>query len=94
MYHKLSIEETLKSLDVNPENGLSDKEAFSRLASDLRPKHNSSFFKFAAVGISRPIVWLLLICAVLSSFCSYNQFLKIQHYSSPSNIFLSLANPL
>lgn len=71
MYHKLSIEETLSALDVNPETGLSDKEAAGRLSRDMRPADGSSFFKFAKAGISRPLIWVLLISAVLTAFFSH-----------------------
>ncbi|MBQ4544329.1 MAG: HAD family hydrolase [Oscillospiraceae bacterium] len=68
MYHKLSIEETLKSFDVNPETGLSDKEARQRTAQEKKPSDGSSFFKFARGAISRPVVYLLIITAALSAF--------------------------
>lgn len=67
LYHKLSIEETLKSLDVNPETGLSDKEASLRIANEKKQSDGSSFFKLAASGLSRPVIYLLLIAALLSA---------------------------
>ncbi len=68
MYHKLSIEETLSALDVNPEDGLSYEEAAFRLVKDNKTTKKPSFFKFAAKGFSRPHVWLLLVAAALSPF--------------------------
>ncbi len=65
LYHKLSIEETLNSLDVNPEDGLSYEEAAFRGEKISQKSENSSFFKFARVGLSRPSVWLLLVAAAL-----------------------------
>lgn len=67
MYHKLSIEETLKALDVNPETGLTDKEAAQRTAQDEKPADRSSFFKFAARAIARPVIIILLVAAALSA---------------------------
>lgn len=68
MYHKLSIEETLSALDVNPEDGLSYEEAAFRLVKDNKSAKSPSFFKFAAKGFSRPNTWLLLVAAALSPF--------------------------
>lgn len=66
MYHKLSIEETLKTFDVNPETGLSDKEAALRANQGEKPA-STSFFKFALLGFSRPSVIVLLIAATISA---------------------------
>ncbi len=65
MYHKLSIEETLKAFDVNPETGLSDKEAHGRTSQSVSKSDGSSFFKFAAGSISRPVIIILFISAIL-----------------------------
>lgn len=65
MYHKLSIEETLARLDVNTETGLSDEEAAARIAQDETLVESSSFIKFAAKGIARPIVLILFVSALL-----------------------------
>jgi len=67
VYHKLTIEETLKSLDVNPETGLSDKEASQRIAHTERHGDGSSFWKFAGNAIARPVIILLLVAATLSA---------------------------
>ncbi len=67
LYHKLSIEETISALDVNPEDGLSYQEAASRVSKSIGKGENSSFFKFAAAGFSRPYVWLLIIAAALTA---------------------------
>ncbi|MBQ8004486.1 MAG: hypothetical protein IJ299_05275, partial [Oscillospiraceae bacterium] len=67
MYHKLTIEETLSALDVNPETGLTDKEASSRIANDEKSNDGSSFRKFAGRAIARPVVILLIIAAALSA---------------------------
>ncbi|MBR5542558.1 MAG: hypothetical protein IKU65_00465 [Oscillospiraceae bacterium] len=67
MYHKLSIEETLSSLDVNPETGLSDKEARLRSSEKAKSSDNSSFFKFARGAFSRPVIYMLAIAAILSA---------------------------
>ncbi len=66
LYHKLSIEETLTALDVNPEDGLSYEEAAFRLVKNTKTSKASSFFKFAARGFSRAYTWLLLVAALLS----------------------------
>ena len=66
MYHKLSIEETLEALDVNPETGLSDKEASLR-TNQSEKQDGSSFYKFAALGIARPVIILLIITATISA---------------------------
>lgn len=65
MYHKLSIKETLKSLDVNPETGLSQQEASFRLSGN-DGEEKVSFFKIALSRITRPSVFLLLVAAALS----------------------------
>ena len=65
MYHKLSIEETLKAFDVNPETGLSDKEAHHRTSQSTAKSDGSSFFKFAARSISHPVIIILFISAIL-----------------------------
>ncbi len=65
MYHKLSIKETLKSLDVNPETGLSQQEASFRLSGN-DSEDGVSFFKIALSRITKPSVWLLLVAAALS----------------------------
>ena len=65
MYHKLSIYETLKAFDVNPETGLSDKEAHQRTSQSTSKSDGSSFFKFAASAISRPVIIILFISALL-----------------------------
>ncbi len=67
MYHKLSIEETLKALDVNPEDGLSDREVKERKALKEPKADNSSFFKFASGGIALPATYILLIAATVSA---------------------------
>ena len=68
LYHKLSIEETIKALDVNLETGFSDKEAHARRDQGERAKKgSSSFFKFAASAFSRPVIYLLLIAAAFSA---------------------------
>ncbi len=67
MYHKLSAEETLSSLDVNPETGLSYEEAAFRGKQTEKKSKNSSFFRFAGMGLSRPIVWLLVVAALISA---------------------------
>ena len=65
MYHKLSIEETLNAFDVNPETGLSDKEAHHRTSQSVTKSDGSSFFKFAARAISRPVTIILFVSAIL-----------------------------
>ena len=67
LYHKLSIDETLKALDVTPENGLSYDEAAFRGESSSDSDGSISFFKLAVAAFSRPSVWLLLIAAALSA---------------------------
>ena len=68
LYHKLSIEETIKALDVNVDTGFSDKEARARMDQGERSKKgSSSFFKFAASAFSRPVIYLLIIAAAFSA---------------------------
>ena len=68
MYHKLSIEETIKALDVDLETGFSDKEARARMDQGERSKKgSSSFFKFAVSAIARPVIYLLIIAAAFSA---------------------------
>ena len=68
LYHKLSIEETIAALDVDLETGFSDKEARARMDQGERSKKgSSSFFKFAASAIARPVIYLLIIAAAFSA---------------------------
>lgn len=67
LYHKLSIEETLKALDVTPESGLSYEEAAFRGETSSDKGEGVSFLKLALAAFSRPSVWLLLVAAALSA---------------------------
>lgn len=66
MYHKLTIEETLETLDVNPETGLTAKEAKVRVAKDKSPDRAASFMGFLGAAFSRPSVYILLVAAALA----------------------------
>ena len=66
MYHKLTIEETLETLDVNPETGLSDKEARGRSAKEKESANSLSLIGFICDAFARPTVYILLIAAALA----------------------------
>lgn len=65
LYHKLTIKETLKALDVNPETGLSQQEASFRLSGN-DDAETVSFFRLMLRGLAHPSVWLLIVAAALS----------------------------
>ncbi len=67
MYHKMTIDETLKALDVNPADGLSDREVKERKSLKEPKSDNSSFVKFASGKVALPATYILLIAAIVSA---------------------------
>lgn len=67
MYHKLTIEETLKALDVNPETGLSDREARGRAAKESDKNGETSVAKFLRDAAFRPSIYVLLAAVCLAA---------------------------
>ncbi len=91
MYHKLTIEETLKTLDVNPETGLSDKEARGRVAKEKDSDNSVSLIKFICDAFARPTVYILLIAATLAIiFGETAQALSILGVTAVSIAFLAI----
>ncbi len=71
MYHKLGIEDVLESLDVNPESGLSEKEARVRHADEaanlIEGKGGTSLFKSILSQLNGPMIYILFIAAAISA---------------------------
>ncbi|MBQ7118697.1 MAG: HAD family hydrolase [Oscillospiraceae bacterium] len=66
MYHKLTIEETLETLDVNPETGLSDAEAKERVAKVKTSEKSGSFSKYLYEAFARPTIYVLIVASILA----------------------------
>ncbi len=71
MYHKLAIEDVLESLDVNPESGLSEKEARARHAengtSTIAGKGSASLFKSILTQLKVPMIYVLFVAVAVSA---------------------------